>query len=340
MSRSSLFAVGVLSMLQCIHCFNSMPQNNRNSQWKNALGSPSTKFQNSNNLISRDIPLLHNGIEGCGSDQGDHCNDFSKRKGLIFFGSTFVGFPLVSNAAAGGDKGTVATAGKDVALRLRRVPTFTIVDNTGLPVHIFDGQSAARGYFFLTYKGAEIVLDDAKNAAVEDDKQFWDDARIISLPLDFALQLSLNKTVRKTQSGQEINSFYTIVSTPEDINSALNIDGGNRFKLDGAVPLFFIEGMKSPKKEGDGFDSPVYFQKNQLIRDWVKSNPDQKLPPIKVLDLRETFVTLMKPGGNDDKLKDISFVTTLDAKFAAMDCSKKAMEDGIKYNMTNLVLVK
>ena len=75
----------------------------------------------------------------------------------------------------------------DAFLRLRNIPTFTLVDPNGVPFMILDqgGRSAAvaTGYFFMSLETALGALQDAR----EKDKQagaeeIWKNARVAVIP--------------------------------------------------------------------------------------------------------------------------------------------------------------
>lgn len=115
----------------------------------------------------------------------------------------------------------------EVLQRLRRVPTFTLVDGTGVPFTTYDtGTATANGYFFLEYENAQAVLEDAKaafekaqgnnnnnnkddDAAVYDNN--WGNSRIVTVPLDFAMRLTVSQTSNVAQNGKSFRTNYQVL---------------------------------------------------------------------------------------------------------------------------------
>lgn len=126
------------------------------------------------------------------------------------------------------------------AQRLRRVPVFTIVDGNGTPFHTYDKDSAGGfGYFFTSYTSATYVLDDAKKAfekakteqaskvknsstgeggtigedGQDDVPDAWGQAKIVTLPLDVVMQLSVKKTqsVAQNGKGKKFDTYYQVI---------------------------------------------------------------------------------------------------------------------------------
>jgi len=126
------------------------------------------------------------------------------------------------------------------AQRLRRVPVFTIVDGIGTPFHTYDKDSAGGfGYFFTSYTSATYVLDDAKKAfekakteqaskaenyptgeggtigedGQDDVPDAWGQAKIVTLPLDVVMQLSVKKTqsVAQNGKGKKFDTYYQVI---------------------------------------------------------------------------------------------------------------------------------
>ena len=249
------------------------------------------------------------------------------------------------------------------AKRLRTVPLFAIVDGNGTPFHTYDKDSAGGfGYFFTSYVSAEYVLDDAKkayekakleaaqkkeagettnNGSIGEDgtgevPDTWGQARIVTVPLDIAMQLSVKKTqsVAQNAKGKTFSTYYQVIPATEDLNAALRIDSGQRFKERGRVPLFFVDGLTLPSNE-EGLDrvKPAYFILKDLVKEWKKQYPESDLPKIQVRELNETFRAMITPGGRDQSVKDLVFV-------ANSESVAKAKESPRSYKLGEMILTK
>jgi len=219
-------------------------------------------------------------------------------------------------SAAGKDQGTSSVVPpKELARRLRRVPTFSIVDDTGKPFMILEGSRPPPiGYFFLNYEAAKFVLEDAIRVAVEANyENVWANAKITTVPLDFAMQLSIKKRMRKGQDGLNLESINDLIPSAADLDDASRIDKSGRYTQKGRVPMFYYEGLTLPPDEATMGNTeprvPVYFSKVDLVSQWNKQNPGTDPPKLQVLDLIETFQMLIRPGGSDSMgLKNIVFM--------------------------------
>mmetsp|Transcript_3057 Transcript_3057/g.4718 ORF Transcript_3057/g.4718 Transcript_3057/m.4718 type:complete len:360 (+) Transcript_3057:53-1132(+) len=248
------------------------------------------------------------------------------------------------------------------AKRLRTVPLFAIVDGNGTPFHTYDKDSAGGfGYFFTSYISAEYVLDDAKKAyekakleaaqkkeagdtdtgSIGEDgtgevPDTWGQARIVTVPLDVAMQLSVKKTqsVAQNAKSKTFNTYYQVIPATEDLNAALRIDSGQRFKERGRVPLFFVDGLTLPSNE-EGLDqvTPVFFILNDLVKEWKKQHPDSDLPKIQVRELNETFRSMITPAGRDKSVKDMVFVANSESVAKAKECQRS-------YKLGQMILTK
>mmetsp|Transcript_2954 Transcript_2954/g.4967 ORF Transcript_2954/g.4967 Transcript_2954/m.4967 type:complete len:375 (+) Transcript_2954:34-1158(+) len=249
------------------------------------------------------------------------------------------------------------------AKRLRTVPLFAIVDGNGTPFHTYDKDSAGGfGYFFTSYISAEYVLDDAKkayekakveaaqkkeagdttnNGSIGEDgtgevPDTWGQARIVTVPLDIAMQLSVKKTqsVAQNAKGKTFSTYYQVIPATEDLNAALRIDSGQRFKERGRVPLFFVDGLTLPSNE-EGLDrvTPAYFILKDLVKEWKKQHPDSDLPKIQVRELNETFRAMITPGGRDQSVKDLVFVANSESVAKAKECPRS-------YKLGEMILTK
>lgn len=267
-----------------------------------------------------------------------------------------------SAAAASSEKPPPIIPLLTTARRLRTVPLFAIVDGNGTPFHTYDKDSAGGfGYFFTSYISAEYVLDDAKKAyekakleaaqkkeagetgtgSIGEDgtgevPDTWGQARIVTVPLDIAMQLSVKKTksVAQNAKSKTFNTYYQVIPATEDLNAALRIDNGQRFKERGRVPLFFVDGLTLPSNE-EGLEqvTPVFFILKDLVREWKKQYPDADLPKIQVRELNETFRAMITPGGRDKSVKDLVFVANSESVARAKDCPRS-------YKLGQMILTK
>jgi len=254
------------------------------------------------------------------------------------------------------------------AKRLRAVPTFTIVDGNGVPLHTYDKDSAGGfGYFFASYTSAEYVLDDARKAfakakteasakkedeeagggAIDDDGSVdvpdaWGRAQIATVPLDVAMQLSVKKTqsvAQNTKGGKKFSTFYQVIPSTEDLNAALRIENGPRYSERGRVPLFYVDGLTVPSsdEEGDGGAAaranPVYFRIRDLKAEWQRQHPESELPTVKVRELNETFRAMIRPGGKDESVKNLVFVPIPESV-------EKSKDSGRSYKLGEMILTK
>ena len=165
----------------------------------------------------------------------------------------------------------------------------------------------------------------------------WGQARIVTVPLDIAMQLSVKKTqsVAQNAKGKTFSTYYQVIPATEDLNAALRIDSGQRFKERGRVPLFFVDGLTLPSNE-EGLDrvTPVYFILKDLVKEWKKQYPEATdLPKIQVRELNETFRAMITPGGRDSSVKDLVFVANSESLAKAKECPRS-------YKLGEMILTK
>ena len=268
----------------------------------------------------------------------------------------------VDSTSSGGMVSPSATA-----RRLSVVPTFTIVDRRGVPFMVFGEDAKLTAYFFTSYNEARRILDVAiassdKSLAdltretrqerkakglkpmtrAEEEEELginpWREARISTVPLDFAVTLA-------TKSGrQKGGSVYFRVSPSQDaVDDALAVDSksGKTELAEGKVPLFYFEDFKIPRADFvasatngktalDGADlpdeiSPVYFSKAALLDAYNKgniSNPSD-LPEVKVSELMSVVTAMVDPEVKDNDLKSLAFVPPTGSDKRARECEKK-----------------
>jgi hypothetical protein len=295
------------------------------------------------------------------------------------------------------------------ARRLHAIPTFAIVDGYGVPFHTYDKDTAGGlGYFFTSYRSAEYVLEDAKvafakakaderrrsnnnnvakekregEAEEEEDANnnevpdSWGQARIVSIPLDVVMQLTVKKTSSIAQNGQgkRFNTYYQVIPNQEEQNAALRIEDGPRYRERGRVPLFYIDGLQIPfeddennnnnnnnnNNEGGSSSSssssmktmmnPVYLHIQDLKDEWQRQHPSSTngsssistniMPPIKVRELNETFRDMIRPGGKDISLSNLIFIPSLDNVSMAKAIAAGAGGGNSKYRLGEMILTK
>ena len=256
--------------------------------------------------------------------------------------STGIIFPNWSYAADNlVDEGGIVSQSKLASL-LKRVPTFAIVDNRGVPYFVVGEDAKLTSYFFIDYYEAKRILDVATSSAdkaiqntkkemkakkvvlsKEDEDELkinpWRNARITTVPLDLAVSLA--------SKGKLAGAYFRLAPSESDIEDALATDGSDDLP-EGKVPLFYIEDM-TITEEGEVI-SPLYFRKSQCLAEYrrgmtkqnntstARSNP----PDIKVTELFATITEMIRPGGNDEELKSLRFVPPVDSKSKAEQCRK------------------
>lgn len=256
-----------------------------------------------------------------------------------------------------------------VARRLSAVPTFTIVDKRGVPFMVFGEDAKLTAYFFTSYDEARRILDvaiassdkslaDLKKETREERKAKglkpmtkaeeeeelginpWREARISTVPLDFAITLA-------TKSGRQRGGsvYFRVSPSPENVEDALEVDSksGKTELAEGKVPLFYFEDFKIPRAEFlastasdkalDGADlpdevSPVYFSKAALLEQYKKSTKGSSnssdVPEIKVSELLSVVTAMVDPDfKGDDDLKSLAFVPPAGSDKRARECEKK-----------------
>jgi len=153
---------------------------------------------------------------------------------------------------------------------------------------------------------ANIIVKDLNPDAKDDGSNdgevpdAWGQAQIVTLPLDLVLQLSVKKTQSNATNGKgkRFNTYYQVIPATEDLNAALRIEDGQRYKERGRVPLFYVDDLTIPSTEegNEGPMNPVYFRIEDLKDEWTKQYPDQSIPTVRVRELGETFREMIKPG--------------------------------------------
>lgn len=217
------------------------------------------------------------------------------------------------------------------AKKFRKAPCFAIVNGkTGVPFMILRNTGLATTYFFTSYEGAQLVLEDARRDAKEKDldtRKFWDDAKISATSMEFALKLSKGRPRAMAQNNQKYETVYDIIPTLKALDDAGRIDKSGIFNEQGRVPLFYMNELRiSPEVEGGEKRIPVFFEKSELVKEWQRRNPDASIPAVKVVDLVDTFTAMIGMGSsgstNEEVTKNLYVVASPDAKSKAIECEK------------------
>ncbi|GKY98556.1 hypothetical protein MPSEU_000812400 [Mayamaea pseudoterrestris] len=241
-------------------------------------------------------------------------------------------------SAADSPAATLSVVSRDrIASLLHVVPTFTIVDPNGVPYMVVGEDAKVTGYFFTEYEEANRILklarastdkaireqrkEQAKNkrkakdetaAAATIDEELiinpWKDARISTVPLDFAVTL-----VTRSTSGSASNNYFQVSPSTTDIDDALAAT--NKTDLaEGKVPLFYYEDFTV----ANGSETPLYFRKSELQASFRREHASRQLPPLLVTEL---FSVLAKLVTSDDaELKTLVFVPPQESLKKAAQC--------------------
>jgi hypothetical protein len=219
----------------------------------------------------------------------------------------------------------------DVADLLNPIPTFTIVDDDGVPFMVVGEDAKVTGYFFTSYPEASRILQLAKTSADraiakakadgEDPKEIgtnpWKGARISTIPLDSAVTL-----VSKSQRAVGKGIYFKVAPAEGDVEDALAVTGEEDLS-EGKVPLFYYEDFTVLNEEGSA-KTPLYFRKKELEKEWRRSNPRTTEPPkLMVTELFAVLAELVKPEGSDDDLRNLIIVAPTESEKKRQECLKK-----------------
>jgi len=262
---------------------------------------------------------------------------------------------------------TGALSNSEMALRLHNVPTFTIVDKSGAPFFVFGEDAKLTSYFFIEYEEADRILSLAKQSSdkaiadsvaelkekaiakngklsklelqtiiTEVGTNPWNEARISVIPLDIAVTLA-----SVASSSKSSGVHFQVAPSKQDIEDAIELN-----KLDdlveGKVPIFYFEEFDAPlnllqlknikgmEKKPDTLVTPLYFQKAQLISDWLRLHPNTDIPEVQTSDLFATLVKMVKPNASEDEVKDLQklvFISPKSSERKAKECISKGRDE-------------
>ena len=202
-----------------------------------------------------------------------------------------------------------ASTADEIARLLHNIPTFTLVDAEGVPYMVVGEDARVTGYFFTSYAEAARILALARGS---DRANPWYQARISTVPLDVAVTLSL-------KSGRgALRNYFQVAPAATDILDALAVTGKEDLP-EGKVPLFYMPTSES------GTATRVYFQKEQLLRDYQTSvaSSQEELPPVQVTEL---FAVLTAMVSKDDKkgiFQNIVFMAPAESEQRALECQRR-----------------
>jgi Tic22-like family len=217
---------------------------------------------------------------------------------------------------------------------LHAVPTYTIVDNAGVPYMVVGEDAKITGYFFVRYSEAKRILQaaiDATDRSIREAREQgfdlepyqlinpWKSARISTVSLDTAVSLVTKSNTKQVGRG----NYYQIAASQSDIDTALAITGKSSL-AEGKVPLFYYKDF-TLRKTGQ---SPLYFSQSQLEQAYKKEYPRNKSLPDEV-NVTELFAVLSEMvrnqrTDNDDDLTTIVFIPPLSSPKDVQICEKQS----------------
>ena len=183
-------------------------------------------------------------------------------------------------------------------------------------------------YFFTTYKEASRILAVARSNANKSIREAkaegksdeeagenpWKKARISSVPLDSAITL-----VSRSTALPGGGFYFKIAPAEDDVDDALSLTGKDDLP-EGKVPLFYYPDFTIEVKGNQR--TPLYFRKSELEDAFKRLNPNVDLPKIMVTELLAVLAEMVKPGGNDNDLKNLAFIAPKESEKKKKECEK------------------
>ena len=263
---------------------------------------------------------------------------------------------FVANAAAttegGGTTATTMTK-QEILQRLVGIPTFTLVNEEGVPLIIYDKYKAiGTGYFFFS-KAIALQALAAATASVDpaDGTNLFEKAHIKVVPLSVAIQLALTNNLSVATNPEEkingikVKTIHLIIPTEDGNTDAVRLDtsrGGNakKWETKGRVPLFSVTDPATQRKY-------YSFDTAQAITQYKQRNPQDlsliQLPSIEIEEfvlLMDRAVTVQK---NWSSLRDLatSLQPTAEMRTEAIDLLTQEQKAGNvrPYDFTQAYLV-
>ena len=241
--------------------------------------------------------------------------------------------PTTESQAAPSDDESLVPRDR-IASLLHAVPTFTIVDPKGVPYMVVGEDAKVTGYFFTEYAEAARILKLARTSAdkaireqqkeqaqikdnsnqqeqQEDLVNPWKEARISTVPLDFAVTLVTRSSSGGTKVG---NNYFQVAPSADDIDDALAATNKTSL-VEGKVPLFYFENFTTDS----GTVSPLFFRKSELEAAYKKEHASgEPLPPLLVTELFSVLAQLVT--SKDPELKALVFVPPKESAQKAKQC--------------------
>jgi len=216
---------------------------------------------------------------------------------------------------------------------LNSIPTFCIVDTKGVPFTVVGEDAKLTSYFFITFEEADRILKLARDSSdraineslketneerkkrkekpirkgtkeMEDEIGInpWNDARISTVPLDFAVTLAIKRKIG--------GAYFRVAPDEDDVKDALKINKLNDLE-EGKVPLFYFEDFTIEKEGTESIDktfkTPLYFTRPQLISQYKKQQGNENIPDIKTTEL----FTLLSKMASSSSANDIDELLNL-----------------------------
>jgi hypothetical protein len=245
--------------------------------------------------------------------------------------------PLASNAAESTTEEASSLTVANILQGLRSIPTFCIVNAEGAAYMLYKpGEGFAKGYAFVTYEGASVVLKDAIETAEKGGyADTWKTATVTTIPADIAMRLTLQPRQRTSQKDQTASTVLFLIPGASDRDAAVQMD--RKFNDQGKVPLFYFDGFKRPNGSFPMFLNPL-----DLVDAWKKQQDSDStaIPPrIRVIDLVTLFQYVLR--GRADELpaairtKQLVFVPTAEMLAKADELKAKGL---VPYKLDRMVV--
>ena len=109
----------------------------------------------------------------------------------------------------------------------------------------------------------------------------------------------------------------------DDRTDGMAIDG--RFKDQGKVPLFYVDGTKDGMGMSKDNAVDVFFTRKDLLAEWNRRNLGQPLPPVKVIDLMGIFENILRGRMDYLPTTNLNFVPIEESMEAAKEMKSRGL---------------
>jgi len=133
--------------------------------------------------------------------------------------------------------------------------------------------------------------------------------------LDYAVTV-VSKSMRTSGGGV----YFKIAPAQDDIDDALAVTG-DRDLAEGKVPLFYYENFTID--DGGKQRTPIFFREKELQKEWRRLNTSKVPPETCVTELFSLLTELVRPGGSNDELRNLKFMSPKESKSKSEDCIRK-----------------